>query len=128
MAQQMANTSAVQSEAAPAGAVGDDLMWVSLWDALTGGTFLHRQSISNDPDPLALGERFNIAAGVMKLIQPTGTGETEAMAERKIRGAILGGVWIQWHTGNPGTNGTTNIITELARTPVAQNAFTLSTV
>ena len=128
MSQQMANTNAVQSIAALTGAVGDDLTWLSLWSLESGGVFLHRQSISTDPSALALGQRFNIAAAAMKLIQPTATGETEGMAERKIRGAILGGVWIQWHTGDPGSAGTSNVITELGRTNVLAADFTLTTV
>ena len=120
------NTAAVQSAAAPAGAVGDDATWINTWDALTGGNSLGRQSISTNPDALALGDRYEFPAGDLVFTQPEGTGETNHMSERKLRGAVDGGVWVSWHTGDPGAAGTANTITEIARTPIAATGFTFA--
>ncbi len=95
---QATNTNAVLSIAAPAGAVGDDCTHISLWATEVGGDFLRSQAISTDPDALALGERYLIA----------------------------GGVWVQFHTGAPGANGTDNVIDELGRVQIAQAAFTVT--
>ena len=123
---QASNTSAVQSIAAPAGAVGDDCTHIGLWDAETGGTFLQSMAISTNPSALALGEKLEIAAGALVIDQPTAVGETEDMSERAVRGRIKDGVWVQWHTGAPGTAGTTNAISELGRTEIAESAFTVA--
>ena len=119
-------TTAVQSAAAPLGAVGEDATWINVWSALTGGNNLGRQAISTDPDALALGDRYEFAAGALVFTQPEGTGETNHMSERKVRGVVLGDVWISWHTGDPGTNGTANSVTGIPRTPVAATNFTFA--
>ena len=71
---QATNTNAVQSIAAPAGAVGDDCTHVSAVDAETGGTFLQSMAISTNPSALALGEKLEIAAGALVIDQPTAAG------------------------------------------------------
>ena len=93
-----------------------------------GGDLLWQQAIdsSEDPDALALGEKLEMAVGALILEQATATGETEAMAQRACTGRIDGGVYVQWHTGSPGTAGGNNIITELGRTLVAQGSFTVT--
>ena len=96
---QAKNTNAVRSIAAPSGAVGDDCTHISLWDAQQNGNFLQSQEISTDP---------------------------AAMAERAVRGRIAGGVWVQFHTGAPGAQGTDNVITELGRVQIAQAGFTVT--
>ena len=58
--------------------------------------------------------------------QPAGADETAAMAERAVRGKIAGGVWVQFHTGAPGANGTDNVISELNRLAIAQAAWTVA--
>ena len=92
----------------------------------TGGTFLQSQAISTNPEALALGEKLEIAAGALVIDQPTAANETEDMSERAVRGRIKDGVWVQWHTGAPGTAGTTNAISELGRTEIAESAFTVA--
>ena len=119
-------TNAVQSAPAPSGAVGEDASWINVWDALTGGNSLGRQAISTNPDQLALGDRYELAAGALVFTQPEGAGETNRLSERKIRGAVLGGAWISWHTGDPGAAGTANPVTGIARTPIAATNFTFA--
>ena len=120
------NTNVVRSIAAPAGAVGDDCTHISLWDAQQNGNFLQSQQISTDPAALALGERYEIAAEALVINQPAGANEAAAMAERAVRGRIAGGVWVQFHTGAPGAQGTDNVIAELGRVEIAQGGFTVA--
>ena len=120
------NTNVVRSIAAPAGAVGDDCTHISLWDAQQNGNFLQSQQISTDPAALALGERYEIAAEALVINQPAGANESADMAERAVRGRIAGGVWVQFHTGAPGAQGTDNVIAELGRVQIAQGGFTVA--
>ena len=119
------NSALIQSAQAQAGQVGNDATWVSLWDALTNGNHLKNIQIANNPDALILDARFQIAINALVITQPIGAGESEEFAKRGVRGRITGGVWVQWHTGNPGNAGTTNVI-GVARTPIAQNQFTVA--
>ncbi len=123
---QAANTNAIQSIAVPAGAVGQDATHVSLWTAARAGSFLWAKAISTNPDALALGERYEIAADALVLNQPTGAGETEAMATRALNGRIAGTLHLQFHTGAPGANGTANVLPALPRVAIAQAAWTLT--
>ena len=120
------NTNVVRSIAAPAGAVGDDCTHISLWDQQQNGNFLQSQQISTDPAALALGERYEIAAEALVINQPAGANEAAAMAGRAVRGRIAGGVWVQFHTGAPGAQGTDNVIAELGRVEIAQAGFTVA--
>ena len=122
------NTNVVQSAAALAGAVGDDATHIAAWDGDTPGTdnLLGSQAISTDPDALALGDRYQFAAGMLVITQPEGPGETNHLSERKARGAVAGGVWVSWHTGAPGANGTANRITEIASTEIAAADFSFT--
>ena len=119
-------TVAVQSAPAPPGAVGEDASWINAWSALNGGNNLGRQAISTDPDALALGDRYELDADALVLTQPEGPGETNHMSERKIRGAVLGGIWISWHTDDPGPDGADNLVTGIARTPISAANFTFA--
>ena len=114
---------AVQSAAALAGAVGEDASWINVWSALNGGNNLGRQAISTDPAPLAIGDRYELAADSLVFTQPEGAGETNYMSERKVRGVVVGGIWISWHTGDPGPNGTDNLVTNIPRTPIIFTNF-----
>ena len=127
MTARASNTNAVQSAVAAAGQVGNDCTHISVWSALTGGSLLWAGTINTNPDALALGGRFQIAAGALVFEYTKGTGETDAMELRGAAGKVRGGVWVQYHTGAPGTAGTSNVI-GLARTPIAESAFTTATV
>ena len=120
------NTAAATSAAAPAGAVGDDVTDFSFWDAATGGNLLAVASNTENPDPLALNDTVRFAAGAMTITQNEGAGETNHMAERRVRGAVAGGVWVQYHTGAPGANGSDNVISEIPRTKIAEGDFTVA--
>ena len=119
------NTAIVTSVGAPAGAVGDDCTHVSLWSAAVDGDYLHSQAISTNPDALTLGAQFQIAADELVINQAAAANEQNAMVIRKLNGAIAGGVWIQYHTGAPGADGTDNVIA-IARTEIAESAWTVT--
>lgn len=68
------NNAVILSEAAPAGAVGQDVMSVALYTAATGGTPLTGFDITTDPDPLELGQRYEIAVDALELVQEAGGG------------------------------------------------------
>ena len=48
------------------------------------------------------------------------------MARRALAGKVAGGIWLQYHDGAPGSNGTANVISDITRTQVAQSAFTIA--
>ena len=129
------NTAAVSSIAAPAAAVGSDITHVNLWDAETGGNWLQEAAISTNPSALALGERLELAAGALEFEVAEEVYDTSGtliatlspdMAERHVRGAIAGGVWIAWHTGLGGNNHTSNAVTSLGRTQNTEANFTVA--
>ena len=122
------NSGIVRSVAAPAGAVGDDCTIVTLWDAESGGNFLREIAITGNPSPLALGQSYEIEAETLIIRQPVSADgkESEEMARRAVRGRVAGGVWVQYHTGSPGSDRDQNVITELGRTYVAEANFTVT--
>ena len=122
---QARNNVAIQSPQAPQAAVDDDCTWISLWTAQNAGTFLQRMTISSNPSPLVLGARFTAAINAIVISQPAGANETEAMAMRAAAGRVAGGVWIQFHTGDPGTAGTANLI-PIGRAQITQAQFTVT--
>ena len=122
------NNAVITSAAAQSGQVGDDATFISLWSAVTGGDFLRREGIDNNPAALALGQSFQFAIGelVFTDTEDSANGETNDMAVRGIRGKFDGTVYIQWHSGDPGANGTANVI-GLARTALADSALDFAT-
>ena len=133
------NSNELLSEAAQQGAVTEDCTHISLWDGdrieRNGrpiGRFLESNVITNNPDQLSLGERFRISIGGLVLTQPVATSgvllSTLTMAERAIRGKILGGVWVQFHKGDPGPDGTAMQITDMARLAIPQDDWTITQV
>lgn len=126
MPPQATNTNAMLSAAAAGAAVGKDCTQVTLWTAAAGGSFLWGQAISTNPTALTLGEKYEIAAGALVLTQPIGPGETEAMARRAITGRIAGTLYLQFHTGAHGANGTDNVLPALARVAIAEADWTVT--
>ena len=53
-------------------------------------------------------------------------GETEEMARRKLQGAVANGVWVHFHTGDPGTAGTTNLATGMDPIQFLETEFTIT--
>lgn len=122
-----AKNTATQLWAAAASAQsGEDATHVSVWTAATGGTWLFNVAISNNPDPLEEGGRYRIAAEALVLTRSAGTGESEASAIRALRGILAGTTYWQLHTGNPGSAGTANVLTGIARLSLALSAFTIA--
>ena len=86
--------------------IGDDITWLGLWLTASGSTgFLSGIQVSNNPDALALGEVYYIAAGGLVITQTAGSSETEAMAIRALRGRLDGTLYLAEHEGDPGTTG-----------------------
>ena len=119
------NNAVVLSAAATSALVNVDADRVTLWDASTGGNLLQEITFKNNPNALVLNARYQLNANALVLKQPTGTGETEEMAKRALRGRIAGGVWMQFHTDAAGTAGTANRV-NLARVQLTQAQFTVS--
>ena len=113
------NETTVTSAAAQAAQVGNDCTHISLWDAAVGGNLLGQKAITGNPAPLALGEKFEIAAGALVLTVTKAADATDEMARRAAAGQVAGGVWVQYHTGAPGAAGTDNVI-GIARTSIPQ--------
>ena len=82
------NTGEWAWEGASGLSIGQDAMWVGIHTALTGGDFLLGIQLSNDPAALALGEVYYIAALGLAITQTAATNETEAMAQRALRGRL----------------------------------------
>ena len=108
-------------QGAPPGAVGQDAMYVGIWDALTGGNFLQGAMLTNNPDPLALGEVYYIPAGDFAIVQNPGASETQAQAQRAVRGRVDGTNYYAIHTGDTGANGANE--SALARVAHANTDF-----
>ena len=64
------NDSEVLTNTAPSGAVGEDCTWLSEWTASSGGTFLDRFELTNNPAALQLGDRYRIAPGSIVKTEP----------------------------------------------------------
>lgn len=123
---QARNNTVILSSVATGGAIGQDCTHVSLWDASTGGNLLHQASLTNNPNALAAGDRYEIAINALSISQTPATGETEEMAKRGVTGKVAGGVWAQFHSAAPGNAGTANVIPVLGRTQIAEAEFTVT--
>ena len=78
------------------GNAGQDADQWSAWDAAAGGTMLIRRALANNPDALVNNQFYRVAAETLILRQPRGNqGFSEDMAERGVRGYILGGLYVQ---------------------------------
>ena len=121
-----------RASAASGSAVGEDATHVTIWDAAgsgsapSGGNLLvGAQAISNNPDMLASGDKYRIASG-WTIATLTASGlMTERMARRMLTGAVTGDIWVQWHDGAPGTNGTSNVM-NVARTRIQASQITVA--
>ena len=88
----------------PADAAGEDMTHWGIYSAETGGTFYMGQSVSNDPDALAVGENWQVAAGQVVLTFSDGDGEPEwALKQADLNAGET--YWLSAHTGDPGTTG-----------------------
>ena len=115
---------AIQSAVAGSAQDGDDVTNLTYWSALTGGNYLGTKAVTNNPAAIATGGRFTIASGEVRFTVPNGDG-TNHFAERMARGIVEGGIWVQFHTGSPGSNGTSSVIS-LARVAMAASLFSFA--
>lgn len=118
------NTNALTFTAATSGLVNTDATHVGLWTHSTGGTFLGGDSISNNPAPLALGEAYRLASGVLQITVPDGE-FTSAMSTRMVQGAISGTLYVSVHNGDPGSNGA-NAISGITRVSIVVADWTIT--
>ena len=125
------NLASILSLRATQADVGKTVSHISLWSALTGGDFLmgfpiHRESFPPDfvPVALVLEAQYRIPRSDLNLVQTAITDpngmyhETFYMAERSMRGRLVGGFFIQFHDGAPGSVGTSNVIVGIGRVGV----------
>lgn len=68
------NTAAIRSNPAPAAAVGESPTWLSQWSAATGGNLERTMRLARRPAALELGERVEIPAGELRLVEVGTTG------------------------------------------------------
>ena len=120
------NTAAQLWAAVQAAQDGSDVTHLSVWDALTSGNWLFNITISNDPDPIATGGRYRIAANGITITRAKGTGESDESAIRSLKGLLSGSTYWQLHTADPGTSGTTSPLTGVARLALADSDFTFA--
>ena len=120
------NNTAVSSIAAPSGAVGDDSTIVSFGRRRRVGIIW----MMGPSPPTPMRWRWVIRTALQSTPSHSRrtpqVNETEAMAMRKLTGAVAGGLWVQFHTGDPGANGTSNAISELGRVQVTQAQWTIA--
>ena len=93
---------------------GSDATYYGVWDSDPDGggspKFLWGNSFSNNPAAAAEGDRWRIAAGGIVYTQnATASRESDETAKRKLEGLISGGLYVTFHSGNPGTNGANRI-------------------
>ena len=120
------NNVSVLSIPATGAAIGKDCTHISLWDASSGGNLLHWAALSNDPSPLVAQAQIEFLPNTITLQQNPGTNESEEMAKRGARGRVTGGLYLQYHEGNPGSAGTANVIPVLGRTLITEAQFTIA--
>ncbi len=122
---------AAASEAAVAAAAGEDVQEVSFWTTAgagrppAGGEYLYGVSVSNDPAALTVNAMYQVAANQLRYDQPEAVGESNRLSARKLQGMIAGGLWMQFHDGARGANGTDNVM-KLARVALRAADFTIT--
>ena len=110
-----------------ADAAGVDATHIGLYTALTSGTFLGGVAMTSNTSVIQDGERYRFAASAITFTVANGD-FTAAMAEKLANGAVLGGLFISLHTGDPGSNGADEVTPSwYARASVAANAWTVTT-
>lgn len=121
---QASNTNIVQFPIATA--AGVDVTHIGIFSAASAGDFLGGKAVSGNPAAIAIGQRFQLAAGEVDIVVANGDFQAE-MAEKMVRGAILGGLYLSLHTGNPGTTGA-NEVNEAwySRVNVTQASWTVT--
>ena len=139
------NMSTILSLRATQADVGRTVLHLSLWDAATGGNFLmsfliHEDSFSDMPNqgvqPLILEAQYRIRHRDLNIVQTSISTlndanvpvnmkyhETPAMAERALKGRLAGPLFIQFHWGTPGPDGTNGVINGIGRVEISGSDF-----
>ena len=95
-----------QAQFPAAQTAGDDMTHWGVWSAESGGTFYGPESVavSNDPDALAVGEQWTIAAG--QVVLTFGDGDmTAEWAKKQADLMAAETLYLSGHTGAPGAAG-----------------------
>ena len=99
----------------------------SLWTALTGGTYLGGDAISQNVRQPQTGDTVAFPAGMLIVDFPHGE-LTEPMMIRALNGALAGNIYIQTHSAAQGANGTDNVIPGQTRAVIALAQWTIAFV
>ena len=109
----------------PAGSDGDDASHWTKWSAMTGGDLKWSAALSPDPAALTANQFYRIPAGGLVQRVPIGTqGATESCAADGLHAVLDEGEYYQLHDGDPGSAGTSNILTTRIR--IQRSEFTLA--
>ena len=121
----MARAQNSQSEDFAAGSAGDNASHWTKWSAATGGDLKWSAALSPDPAALTADQFYRIAVNGITLRVPIGSqGATESAARDALNGILNGGGWFQLHSGDPGANGTDNVLTPTRiQIPIARFTF-----
>ena len=96
------------------GSSGDDATHWTLWSALSSGTLYWSSTVAGNPAALGSNQYFRIAANNLILTLPIGSaGATAAFANYALTQALQATTYVQMHSGAPGNNGTSNILTSV---------------
>ena len=87
--------------------------------------FLLGIPISGTAPSLSIGDEYDVAVGDLSIVQGVGTGETEAMAQRGLRGRITGTLFGSLHTADPGLTGANEILLT-SRATIAESQWTIT--
>jgi len=120
------NSSEVLTEQASGAAIGKTLTWITLWDAASNGTLIQKTQPGSEFQELADEDTYGFAANALVIKQVIGPGETSEAATRALEGRIAGGLWVQCHDGDPGDEGTENVIPVIGRIEISESDWTIS--
>ena len=118
------NTNNVLFTTAALTLVNTDATHITTWDAASGGNYIHQQSLSNDPSPLQLGQRYEIAAEKLSLRRTRPRMRATKARSGRSGGRTKGGLWVQLHSAAPGAYGTDNVIAGIPRVQVPEAGWT----
>ena len=96
-----------------------------LQGGLEGGELLAQAEVVTTREALKLGEWYTFETRTLDFYQVSDTGGRTSMARRALHGKIGEGFYIQLHDGDPGTEGTANIIQQLSRIYVDRESMTV---
>ena len=122
--------------AAGAAQAGSRAAYLSAWDSETGGNYLFQLSLRSTA-LMVEGTRYRIAGGyntstdigITVAVSIADVGvifATDEVCESILKKILSGNVYFQLHTGNPGTQGTANVLDGIARVRVNESQWSYS--